>query len=157
MLGLFLLDEHEAHTIHEHHENEPNMNPDSIRGRVIRIGTDIIEVDRIAKMREKHGETFLSRVFTPDEIAYCSRRKASDQHYAGRWAAKEAVLKVLGTGWAKGIHWTDVEVIKVASGAPGIALANRAEEIAASLGIREVQITISHCHAYATAFAVGVS
>jgi holo-[acyl-carrier protein] synthase len=73
-------------------------------GNLISIGTDIIECVRIAQMIEKHGEVFLQRVFTQKEIQYCSSRKAANQHYAGRWAAKEAALKVLGTGWAKGIQ-----------------------------------------------------
>jgi len=126
-------------------------------GRLLGIGTDIIGCDRIAQMLEKHGELFLQKVFTPREIEYCSARKSAHQHYAGRWAAKEAVLKVLGTGWAKGIQWTDVEVINEASGAPTLLLANRAAEIAMEKGIRTVQISISHCKEYATAFAVGVT
>ena len=66
------------------------------------IGTDIVECLRIAQMIERHGELFLTRVFTPREIEYCSSRKAATQHYAGRWAAKEAILKALGTGWSRG-------------------------------------------------------
>jgi len=124
-------------------------------GKVIGIGTDIIECVRIAQMIEKHGEVFLTRVFTAREIQYCSTRRAANQHYAGRWAAKEAVLKVLGTGWARGILWTDIEVVNEVSGAPTIRLVNRAADIAAERGIQNVQISISHCRAYATAFAVG--
>jgi len=128
---------------------------DTKGGRVIGIGTDIIETVRIAQMIEKHGELFLNRVFTAREIQYCSTRRAANQHYAGRWAAKEAVLKVLGTGWARGILWTDIEVVNEVSGAPSIRLANRASVIATDRGIAQVHITISHCRAYATAFAVG--
>lgn len=124
-------------------------------GRVIGIGTDIIECVRIAQMIEKHGELFLNRVFTAREIQYCSTRRAANQHYAGRWAAKEAVLKVLGTGWARGILWTDIEVVNEVSGAPSIRIVNRAAEIATDRGIAQVLITISHCRAYATAFAIG--
>ncbi len=126
-------------------------------GNLISIGTDIIECVRIAQMIEKHGEVFLQRVFTQKEILYCSSRKAATQHYAGRWAAKEAVLKVLGTGWAKGIQWTDVEVVNEVSGAPVIKITGKAAEIAKERGIREVMITISHCRAYATAFATGIT
>ncbi|MFN9939811.1 MAG: holo-ACP synthase [bacterium] len=103
-------------------------------------------------MIEKHGEVFLQRVFTQREIAYCSSRRSANQHYAGRWAAKEAALKALGTGWAKGIHWTDVEVRNEVSGKPMLILANRAEEVATSLGIRQMLISISHCRNYAIAF-----
>jgi holo-[acyl-carrier protein] synthase len=108
-------------------------------------------------MIEKHGEVFLQRVFTQKEILYCSSRKAATQHYAGRWAAKEAVLKVLGTGWAKGIQWTDVEIVNEVTGAPTLHMTGRAAEIAKQRGIREVLITISHCRAYATAFATGLT
>jgi holo-[acyl-carrier protein] synthase len=132
------------------------MNP-PVLGQLVSIGTDIIETVRIAQMIEKHGEVFLQRVFTQREIAYCSSRRAANQHYAGRWAAKEAVLKVLGTGWAKGIHWTDVEVFNEVSGAPTIRVYGKAAEIAAERGIRDIQVSISHCRAYATAFAVGVT
>ena len=128
-----------------------------IPGHLISIGTDIIECVRIAQMIEKHGEVFLQRVFTQREILYCSSRKAATQHYAGRWAAKEAVLKVLGTGWAKGIQWTDIEVVNEVSGAPIIKITGKAAEIARERGIRDVIITISHCRAYATAFATGVA
>ena len=76
---------------------------------VVGIGTDIVEVLRIEQMIERHGELFLRRVFTENEVGYCSARKAASQHYAGRWAAKEAVLKALGTGWAQGITWVDIE------------------------------------------------
>lgn len=131
--------------------------PNEKIGKLISIGTDIIECVRIAQLIEKHGEVFLQRVFTQKEILYCSSRKAATQHYAGRWAAKEAVLKVLGTGWAKGIQWTDVEVVNEVSGAPMITLAGKAADVARELGISKVMITISHCRAYATAFATGVS
>ena len=139
------------------HRGPPQSHQNTASGRLLGIGTDIIGCDRIAQMLEKHGDVFLQKVFTPREIEYCSARKAAHQHYAGRWAAKEAVLKVLGTGWAKGIQWTDVEVINEASGAPTLLLANRAAEIALAQGIRTVQISISHCKEYATAFAVGVT
>ncbi|XZE21459.1 holo-ACP synthase [Pirellulaceae bacterium SH449] len=125
-------------------------------GQLISIGTDIIECVRIAQMIEKHGEVFLQRVFTRREIEYCSSRKAATQHYAGRWAAKEAVLKVLGTGWARGIQWTDLEIQNEVSGAPIMKLAGKAAEIAKERGIKEIMVSISHCRAYATAFASGI-
>lgn len=120
------------------------------------IGTDIIECVRIAQMIEKHGEVFLTRVYTRDEIAYCSARKAANQHYAGRWAAKEAVLKALGTGWARGIQWTDVEVVNAAGGKPSIVLAGKAREICQEHAIREILISISHCRNYAIAYAMAM-
>jgi holo-[acyl-carrier protein] synthase len=125
-------------------------------GLTLGIGTDIIECARIAQMIEKHGELFLQRVFTQREINYCASRRTANQHYAGRWAAKEAALKALGTGWAKGIQWTDVEVQNEDSGQPKIVLANRAREVADSLGIRELLLSISHCRSHAVAFVTAV-
>ncbi len=132
------------------------MNPSITPLRTISIGTDIIECLRIAQMIEKHGELFLQRVFTRREILYCSSRRSSTQHYAGRWAAKEAALKALGTGWARGVHWTDIEVQNEAGGKPTIVLANRADEIAVSLGIQQMLISISHCRSYAIAYVNAV-
>lgn len=123
---------------------------------VLGIGTDIVESLRIAQMIERHGELFLGRVFTPLEIEYCSARKAATQHYAGRWAAKEAVLKALGTGWAKGIAWTDIEVRNEPGGAPRIVLGGGAREVAESQGIGDILISISHCRTHATAFAIAL-
>lgn len=123
---------------------------------VIGIGTDITETERIARMIEKHGNLFLDRVYTAGEQEYCGIRKAAVQHYAGRWAAKEAVLKAMGTGWAKGIHWTDIEVINEMGGAPHIRLHGEAVNVCVDKGIEKILITISHCQDYATAFATAI-
>jgi holo-[acyl-carrier protein] synthase len=124
---------------------------------VVGIGNDIVECLRIAQMIERHGELFISRVYTSHEIEYCSTRKAATQHYAGRWAAKEAVLKALGTGWIRGITWRDVEVRNRQGGKPTIALAGGAREICEKLGIGEMQISISHCRSHATAIAIALA
>ena len=124
--------------------------------KVIGIGTDIIEVLRIGHMIDRHGELFLRRVYTPWEIEYCNARKAAVQHFAGRWAAKEAILKALGTGWAQGIHWVDMEVRNEPGGEPRVALGGRAREVAEELRIREMLISISHCRHFATAFAMAL-
>jgi len=118
------------------------------------IGTDIVECLRIAQMIERHGELFINRVYTPYEIQYCQSRKQSTQHFAGRWAAKEAVLKALGTGWIKGISWRDVEVRNDSGGKPSIALYGGAKEIAQQLKLQQMLISISHCRSHATAFAM---
>ena len=123
---------------------------------IIGIGIDIIECARIGQMIEKHGDHFLQRVYTPQEIAYCVGRKAADQHYAGRWAAKEAVLKALGTGWAHGIQWIDVEVVNQQGGKPNIVLSGKAYEISRQQGIDRLLISISHCKTYATAYATAI-
>jgi holo-[acyl-carrier protein] synthase len=124
--------------------------------KIIGIGTDIVETLRIAQMIERHGELFLARVYTPHEIGYCSARKAATQHYAGRWAAKEAVLKALGTGWARGISWRDIEVRNELGGRPHIVLEGGALQVSRSLGIEQVLISISHCRNYATAYALAL-
>lgn len=122
--------------------------------RIIGVGTDIVECLRIAQMIDRHGELFLNRVFTSNEIAYCSARKAATQHYAGRWAAKEAVLKAMGTGWARGIGWRDIEIRNDHQGRPSIALAGGARDVCERLGVAEMHISISHCRTFATAYAV---
>lgn len=124
--------------------------------RIIGVGTDITETDRIGRMIERHGELFLNRVYTDDEVLYCRDRKQYIQHYAGRWAAKEAVMKTLGTGWAKGVGWRDIEVVSQKSGAPVIAIHGGAKVVADELGITQILITISHCRAYATATAIAL-
>jgi len=124
---------------------------------IVGVGTDIVEIPRIGKMIERHGEHFLQRVYTEDEIRYCQRRKESFQHYAGRWAAKEAVMKTLGTGWTRGVGWLDIEVAIKRSGQPLINIRGSAREIANHLGIGEVLISISHCRAYAMATAIALT
>lgn len=123
---------------------------------IIGLGTDIVEIDRIGKMVERHGENFLNRIYTKDEVKYCQRRKESNQHLAGRWAVKEAVMKVLGTGFIRGIHWQDIEVQSQQSGKPVLLLHGGAADRAQQIGIAQVLISISHCKAYATATAIGV-
>ena len=124
---------------------------------VVGIGTDIVECLRIAQMIERHGELFLNRVYTSREIEYCSSRKAATQHYAGRWAAKEAVLKAMGTGWTKGISWRDIEVRNDAAGRPSIALGGGAREVCEKRDVAEMMISISHCRSHATAYALAMS
>ena len=121
------------------------------------LGTDIIEIERVGEMLDKHGEQFLERVFTPGEVEYCGGKAAYLQHYAGRWAAKEAVMKALGTGWAQGVGFADIEVQTLVSGRPVLQLLGEARQRATQLGIGEVLITISHCRAYATATAIAMA
>jgi holo-[acyl-carrier protein] synthase len=123
---------------------------------ILGIGTDIVECLRIAQMIERHGELFITRVYTPREIRYCQRRKAATQHFAGRWAAKEAVLKAVGTGWRRGISWRDVEICNVAGGKPIVVIRGGLREIADEMGIGQVLISISHCRSHATAYAIAI-
>lgn len=123
---------------------------------VLGIGTDIVECLRIAQMIERHGELFINRVYTPHEIRYCQSRKQATQHFAGRWAAKEAILKALGTGWRRGISWRDIEVRNDQSGRPVVGLRGGARDIVEQRGIREMLVSISHCRSHATAYALAL-
>jgi holo-[acyl-carrier protein] synthase len=123
---------------------------------IVGIGTDIVECLRIGRMIEQHGELFLTRVYTEREIRYCQSRKHATEHFAARWAAKEAILKCLGTGWRRGLCWTDMEVRKEPGGQPRVLMRGAAKDHAQSLRISEILLSVSHCRAYATATAVAV-
>jgi len=123
---------------------------------IVGIGTDIVECLRIGRMIEQHGELFLTRVYTEREVRYCQARKRAMEHFAGRWAAKEAILKCLGTGWQKGISWTDMEIRNDPNGKPSVHMCGAAKDRAQALRISDILISISHCRAYATAHAIAV-
>jgi holo-[acyl-carrier protein] synthase len=123
---------------------------------IVGVGIDIVECLRIARMIEQHGELFLERVYTPREIRYCQERKHSTEHFAGRWAAKEAVLKCLGTGWRRGLTFTEIEVRNDPSGKPAVHLCGAAKDHAQQLQLSDILVSISHCRAYATAYAIAV-
>ena len=123
--------------------------------RVISHGIDMVDCARLAQSIERHGQRFLRRVFTADELDYCMVRKRRIEHLAGRFAAKEAVLKVLGTGWSGGIRWTDIEVRNEPSGKPTIRLSGQCRKIADDLDVTEVLISISHIETHAIASAIG--
>jgi holo-[acyl-carrier protein] synthase len=107
-------------------------------------------------MIEQHGEVFLTRVYTEREIRYCQERKRATEHFAGRWAAKEAILKCLGTGWRRGIAWTDMEIRNDPAGRPMVLMCGAAKDTAQTLRIADILISISHCRAYATAYALAI-
>jgi holo-[acyl-carrier protein] synthase len=120
------------------------------------IGTDIVECVRIRRMIERHGELFLRRVFTERETTYCNSRKNCTEHFAGRWAAKEAIFKCLGTGWRNGLCWTDMEIRHDDAGKPHVFLCAATKDLAQQLKIADILISMSHCRAYATAHAIAV-
>ncbi|MFZ4575840.1 MAG: holo-ACP synthase [Phycisphaerales bacterium] len=122
---------------------------------IIGHGIDIIEIDRIREMLERHGDRFVHRVYTPNEAGYCREYADPTARFAARFAAKEAALKVLGTGWRDGIAWTDVEVRNLPSGAPTLVLSGKAAEIAVGLGITKWHISLSHSKQLATASVIG--
>lgn len=124
---------------------------------IIAHGIDIVECARLEQSLERHGQRFLDRVFTLREQEYCrSRKKGSVLSYSGRFAVKEAVLKVLGTGWAKGIAWTDVEVCNSDSGKPEVILHGICSEIARDKKIEAIHVSISHTDNYAVGSAIAV-
>jgi holo-[acyl-carrier protein] synthase len=119
-------------------------------------GIDIVETQRIGHMVETHGRHFLDRVFTPAEQRYCARQpKRYIEHLAGRFAAKEAILKVLGTGWSGGIAWTDMEILPEPTGRPALALTGQCQAVARKLGITQWHISISHIESHAVGSAIG--
>lgn len=128
--------------------------------QILGHGIDLIETDRIREMIERHGDHFLNRVFTPAEQAYAlASRNRAHEHLAARFAAKEAVLKAIGSGWRNGIAWTDVEVIRQPSGRPTVRIRGIAADLAAKAGITDWQISLTHtgAHAMASAIALGQS
>ena len=121
---------------------------------ILGTGLDIVEVARIAELAGKHGERFLKRVFTEAEVKYAMPRAARWQHLAGRFAAKEAVFKALGTGWGQGVSWKLVEVLPAEAGRPEIRLSGEAAERLAELGGRTVHLSITHTEGLAAASAI---
>ena len=111
---------------------------------IVGLGVDIAEVDRIEAAITRHGSAFLKRVFTPAEISYCERHRNRFERYAARFAAKEATMKALGTGWSRGVRWVDIEVTRLASGQPTIALHGATREHAERLGVHHVSLSITH-------------
>ncbi len=118
------------------------------------IGVDIVQLSRIRDLLDRNGPRFLARVLTEGERAYCARLVDPVPSIASRFAAKEAVLKALGTGWSQGIRWQDVEVIRGEYGPPSIALHGAADEIARKAGVGQVHISLTHDSGAAVAVAV---
>jgi holo-[acyl-carrier protein] synthase len=123
---------------------------------IVGHGIDIVETERIRRLTLEHGQRFLDRCFTPAEQIYCDRNeKRRYEHLAGRFAAKEAILKVLGTGWSGGIAWTDIEILPSPAGQPIVTLNGETYAIARRLGITQWFVSISHIETHATASAIG--
>ena len=123
---------------------------------IIGIGTDIVECPRIGRMVEHHGELFLRRIYTDREIRFCQARKHAIEHFAGRWAAKGAILKALGTGWSRGVGWSDIEIRAGDDGRPHVRVCGAAKEAALRLKIADIRVSIAHCRTYATAYAMAL-
>lgn len=119
--------------------------------RLFGLGNDIIEIQRIARALKRHGHRFLDQIFTTEEQAYCLRHQQSERHFAGRFAAKEAIAKALGTGFSTGISWHDIEILNNTAGKPVVYLSERLNK---QFQTPEIQLSISHCKEYATAVAL---
>jgi holo-[acyl-carrier protein] synthase len=121
---------------------------------VLGLGSDVIEIARIAASMERFGDRFLRRVFTAEEIAYCQRKKNAAESFAARFAAKEAGAKALGTGISHGIAWPEIEVRRQPSGRPTLHWSGRAQEMADRLGVKRSSISLTHSREIAMAFVV---
>jgi holo-[acyl-carrier protein] synthase len=111
---------------------------------IVGTGTDLAEVDRIRAACERFGPRFIQRVFTPGEIAYVERKANRFERYAGRFAAKEAGMKAIGTGWRRGVRWQDFEVANLSSGKPTLRFHGVAAAFAERLGVKNVSLSITH-------------
>jgi holo-[acyl-carrier protein] synthase len=111
---------------------------------IVGTGIDIAEVPRIRHSIERFGDRFLKRIFTEGEIRYCDSKANRVERYAARFAAKEAAMKALGTGWNHGVRWRDCEVTRLPGGRPTIQFHGRAAEFAAKLGVRNASVSLSH-------------
>jgi holo-[acyl-carrier protein] synthase len=124
---------------------------------VIGHGIDLVENERIAAAWKAHPDRFLGRILTMAERRYCESKKNPVPHIAGRFAAKEAILKVIGTGWRGQISWSDIEISNDSAGQPHVALSGHTREVADRLGIARVLLSITHTQNHAAASAIGVS
>lgn len=123
---------------------------------IVGVGTDIVECLRVGRMIEQHGELFLTRVYTEREIRFCQSRRRATEHFAARWAAKEAVFKAMGRPWRKGMEWTDLEIHQEVGSAVTVLLCGATKDLAQALQVGNIFLSMAHCRAYATAHAVAV-
>ena len=121
---------------------------------IVGLGLDLMQIDRMRAMIERRGERAIARLFTDGERAYCERKKERFASYAGRFAVKEAVMKLLGTGWTGGVRWVDIEVVRAPGQAPRVVLHGATARIAAAKQIARIHITITHDAGIAAAVAV---
>ena len=118
---------------------------------IVGLGIDIIEIKKLRDALDRQGNRFRNRTFTKTEIRYCENHTNKFQHYADRFAAKEAVFKALGTGWSQGVGWHDVEVCNLPTGKPQLLLSGKACSIATQLGAVKFWVSLSHSDQYAAA------
>jgi holo-[acyl-carrier protein] synthase len=121
---------------------------------ILGTGVDIAEVPRIRESVERFGNRFLHRIFTAGEISYCDQRARRFESYAARFAAKEAGMKALGTGWSHGVRWRDIEVVRPRGQRPTIQFHGEAAAIAAKLGTKHIALSITHTSEQALAHVI---
>lgn len=125
--------------------------------KIIAHGIDLVDFDRIEQMLQKHDARFLERVFTDRERADAENVKNRIEKLAGRFAAKEAVMKLIGTGWRDGIAWTDIEVVNNKLGQPIVTISGKVKEFADDQGVEQITLSITHTSNFAIASAVALS
>ena len=124
---------------------------------IIAHGIDLVDFPRIEQMERRHGERFLNRIFTATEQAYAAANKNRIEKLAGRFAAKEAILKLIGTGWRGKIAWTDIEIINNPAGQPEATLSGEVKKIADKLGVGHISVSITHTGNFAICSAVALT
>jgi len=125
--------------------------------KIIAHGIDLVDFGRIEGMLEKHPQRFLDRVYTPTEQTDADQTKNRIEKLAGRFAAKEAVMKLIGTGWRDGVAWTDIEVVNDPLGRPVVNISGKVKEFANEKGIEQITLSITHTSNFAIASAVALS
>ncbi len=123
---------------------------------IVAHGIDLVDCPRIEEMLKRHSQRFVDRVFTAAEQSYAQSNKDPVEKFAGRFAAKEAILKLMGTGWRGKIAWTDIEVVNNNSGQPEVTLSGEVKKIADKLGIEHISVSITHTANFAIASAVAL-
>jgi holo-[acyl-carrier protein] synthase len=121
---------------------------------IVSNGVDLVEIARFERVLREWGDRFEARVFTDGEREYCRRRAPAPAHFAARFAAKEAAMKALGTGWRGGVRWKDIEVVRAPGGPPTLRLAGACAEIARRRGIARLHLSLTHDAGVALAFVV---
>jgi holo-[acyl-carrier protein] synthase len=121
---------------------------------ILGTGIDLAEVPRIRESIGRFGDKFTNRIYTPLEIAYVERKANRFERYAARFAAKEAGMKALGTGWRRGVRWQDFEVVNLASGRPTLRLHGTARQIAEQIGVKRISLSLTHTAEYGMAHVI---
>jgi len=137
--------------------NRPGTRQENNKMEKVLHGIDLVDFPRIEEMINRHGSHFLDRIFTQTEQQQASAMKNRIERLAGRFAAKEAVLKMLGTGWRGKIAWTDIEIVNNPFGQPQVTLAGEVKKIASKLGVEDVSLSITHTANFVIASAVSLS